>query len=155
MSARLIMNDRPVSVDRHARLRDAAALIMKHKFRNLPVIDDQGRYLGVISSNRLLRIILPKAATMEPPLERLEFVHDTLDDLQERWKDAQDRPVTDFLDNDVQTVAPDTSLDETLLTLYRNRTSLPVVDTETGHLVGIVSHWSVGNAVVGPLEDRP
>jgi CBS domain-containing protein len=155
MSARLIMNDRPVSVDRHARLRDAAALIMKHKFRNLPVIDEQGRYLGVISSNLLLRIILPQAATMEPPLERLEFVHDTLDDLRERWKEAEDRPVSEFLDSDVKTVAPDTSLDETLLTLYHNRTSLPVVDRHTGRLVGIVSHWSVGNAVVGPMEGQP
>jgi CBS domain-containing protein len=155
MTARLIMNDRPVSVDRQARLRDAAALIMKHKFRNLPVIDEQGRYLGVISSNRLLCIILPKAATMEPPLERLEFVHDTIEDLRERWYEAADRPVTEFLDSDVETVAPDSSLDETLLTLYRNRTSLPVVERTTGRLVGIVSHWSVGNAVVGPMEDRP
>jgi CBS domain-containing protein len=155
MSARLIMNNRPVSVGGNARLRDAAALIMKHKFRNLPVIDEHGRYLGVISSNRLLRIILPKAATMDPPLERLEFVHDTIDDLRERWKEAEDRPVSEFLDSDVKTVAPETSLDETLLSLYHNRTSLPVVDKQTGRLVGIVSHWSVGNAVVGPLEEQP
>jgi CBS domain-containing protein len=155
MTARLLMNNRPVSVGRNARLRDAVALIMKHKFRNLPVIDEQGRYLGVISSNRLLRIILPKAATMEPPLERLEFVHDTIEDLRERWNEAADRPVTEFLDSDVETVAPDTSLDETLLTLYHNRTSLPVVERPTGRLVGIVSLWSVGNAVIGHDEDRP
>ena len=53
------------------------------------------------------------------------------------------------MDTEIRTVAPDTSLAETLLELYHNRTSLPVVEEETGRLVGIVSHWGVGMAVLG------
>jgi len=149
MTARLLMNDRPVTLRRTDRLRDAAEIILTHHFRNVPVVDDAGRYLGVISSNRLLKAILPKAATMDEGMADLSFVKDTLDDLRERWHEAESLPVSELMDTDVRTVTPDTSLTETLLDLYRNRTSLPVVEEETGRLVGIVSHWGVGMAVLG------
>ncbi len=149
MTARLLMNDRPVTVRQTDRLRDAAEIILTHHFRNVPVVDDSGRYLGVISSNRLLASILPKAATMDEGMTDLSFVKDTLEDLRERWHEAESLPVSAFMDTEVRTVAPDTSLAETVLELYRNRTSLPVVEEETGRLVGIVSHWGVGMAVLG------
>ena len=149
MTARLLMNDRPITLKRTDRLSDAAEIILTHHFRNVPVVDDAGRYLGVISSNRLLKAILPKAATMDEGMADLSFVKDTLDDLRERWHEAESLPVSELMDTDVRTVTPDTSLTETLLELYRNRTSLPVVEEETGRLVGIVSHWGVGMAVLG------
>ena len=127
----------------------AAEIILTHHFRNVPVIDAQGRYLGVISSNRLLAGILPKAATLDEGMADLSFVKDTVEDLRERWSEAEGRPVTEFLDTSLRTVDPDTSLAETLLALYQNRTSLPVVEEATGRLVGIVSHWGVGMAVLG------
>lgn len=149
MSARDLMNNRPIVLQQTARLRDAARVILEHRFRNVPVVDENGRYLGVVSANRLLGTILPRAATMEDGLESLPFVQDTLEDLRERWSQARDLPVTDALDTDLATVSPDTSDAETVLELYRNRTSLPVVEQGTGRLVGIVSHWGVGKAIVG------
>jgi CBS domain-containing protein len=113
------------------------------------VVDEHGRYLGVISSNRLLASILPKAATMDEGMADLSFVKDTVEDLRERWREAENLPVTQFIDTSLRTVPPDASLTETLLALYQNRTSLPVVEEDTGRLVGIVSHWGVGMAVLG------
>jgi len=155
MTARLLMNDRPITLRQTDRLRDAAEIILTHHFRNVPVVDDTGRYLGVISSNRLLASILPKAATMDEGMADLSFVKDTVDDLRERWRDAENLPVTQFIDTSLRTVGPETSLAETLLALYQNRTSLPVVEEETGRLVGIVSHWGVGMAVLGRNGGQP
>jgi CBS domain-containing protein len=149
MNARLVMNDRPVTLRQTDTLRDAAEIILTHRYRNVPVVDDDGRYLGVISTNRLLKVLLPKAATMEPALDSLPFVNDTLDELRERWHEAEDLPVTEVMDTGIRTVTPDTPLTETLLELYHNRTSLPVVEADTGRLVGSVSHWGVGMAVTG------
>ena len=149
MTARLVMNDRPVTLRETDRLRDAAEIILTHHFRNVPVVDDTGRYLGVISSNRLLKAILPKAATMNEGMADLSFVKDTIEELRERWEESADLLVTAVMDTEIRTVTPDTSLTETLLELYHNRTSLPVVEEETGRLVGIVSHWGVGMAVLG------
>ena len=149
MNARLVMNDHPITLRETDTLRDAAEIILTHRYRNVPVVDADGRYLGVISTNRLLKVLLPKAATMEPALDSLPFVNDTLDELRERWHEAEVLPVTEVMDTEIRTVTPDTPLTETLLELYHNRTSLPVVEEETGRLAGIVSHWGVGMAVTG------
>ena len=149
MTARQVMNDRPITLQETDRLRDAAEIILTHHFRNVPVVDSKGCYLGVISSNRLLASILPKAATMDAGMADLSFVKDTVEELRERWREAEDLPVTTFIDASLRTVPPEASLTETLLALYQNRTSLPVVEEETGRLVGIVSHWGVGMAVLG------
>ena len=45
-------------------------------------------------------------------------------------------------------MAPDTPLVETLLTLYRTRTSVPVVDPDSGCLVGVISYWDVGERIL-------
>jgi CBS domain-containing protein len=149
MTARLVMNDRPITLRQTDQLRDAAEIILTHHFRNVPIVDEGGRYLGVISSNRLLASILPKAATMDEGMADLSFMKDTIEDLRERWREAEHLTVTEFIDTSLRTVPPDASLAETLLALYQNRTSLPVVEEETGRLVGIVSHWGVGMAVLG------
>ena len=149
MTALQVMNDRPITLQETDRLRDAAEIILTHHFRNVPVVDSKGCYLGVISSNRLLASILPKAATMDAGMADLSFVKDTVEELRERWREAEDLPVTTFIDTSLRTVPPEASLTETMLALYQNRTSLPVVESEGGRLVGIVSHWGVGMAVLG------
>ncbi len=49
---------------------------------------------------------------------------------------------------DVEVVTPDTPLVETLLVLYRNRTSIPVVDPENNKLLGMISYWDVGEKIL-------
>lgn len=150
MTARQLMKERPMVLPHTARLRDAARLILEHRFRNVPVVDESGRYLGVVSANRLLQMVLPKAAFMErSAIDSLPFVKDTLADFRERWREVASTPVLECLDTDLETVTPETSIAETLLSLYHNRTSLPVVDATTMRLVGIVSHWSAGAAMAG------
>ena len=153
MTARLLMKERPIVLHPTATLRDAARLILDHRFRNVPVVDAAGRYLGVVSANRLLGMVLPRAAVMEHSgIESLPFVKDALQDFRERWREVANTLVTECLESDLETVTPDTSIAETLLSLYHNRTSLPVVEEETGLLVGMVSHWSAGAAIVGEGE---
>jgi CBS domain-containing protein len=37
---------------------------------------------------------------------------------------------------------------EAVLILYRTKASLPVVDPETGKLVGVISYWDLGEKVL-------
>ena len=45
-------------------------------------------------------------------------------------------------------IDPDTPLLETLLVLYQTRRSVPVVDPKDGCLLGVVSYWDVGKAIL-------
>jgi acetoin utilization protein AcuB len=147
-TAASVMDPNPTWVKPDDLIGKAASYIMKHRYRNLPVIDDQGRYLGIFGVNCLLRLVLPKAAVMERGLEEVSFIRDTLADLHDRLRDVEMQPVSLCMSTDVITVPPDKPLVETLLILYRNKTSVPVVDPGTGKLLGMISYWDVGESIL-------
>lgn len=122
--------------------------IMEHRYRRLPVIDDEGRFTGVFGVNCLLRMVLPKAVVMEDGLRTVPFVRETLSDLHRRLKEVEDDPISLCMHYESAQVSPDTPLLETLLILYQTRASLPVVDTETGKLLGVISYFDVGEKIL-------
>jgi CBS domain-containing protein len=147
-TASAVMDPHPSVLHADETITKAVAIIMEHRYRNLPVVDSDGRYLGVFGINCLIRLILPQAALMERGLESLSFVSDTLHDLRRRLGEHMDDPVRVCMGEEVRVVRPDTPLIETLLILYRTRTSLPVVDPDSGLLVGMISYWDVGERIL-------
>jgi CBS domain-containing protein len=126
----------------------AAERLMGHRYRSLPVVDEEGRFLGIIGVNCMLRLVLPKAAVMAKGLTELSFVSTGLEDLRRRLRDVMDQPVTICLDKDAPTVHPDTRMIEALLTLYRTKTALGVVDKDTKRLLGVISYFDVGERLM-------
>ena len=148
MPARLFMQSNPVTLDPEDTIGDAAQMLMEHRYRTLPVVDEDGRYLGTVSVNCLLHLVLPKAATISKGLETMPYVTTSLESLREALKKVIDKPVTICLNEKIKVVHPETSTVETLLTLYNTRKSLPVVDKETGRLVGMISYFDVGSKIM-------
>jgi CBS domain-containing protein len=144
VTARELMTDQPVVL----RLDDPVALAARHiidnRYRNLPVVDEQGRFQGIFGVNCLLRLILPKAATMSvAALENLKYMTNDLSDLRERLREVSHHQVGEFVVMEVPYVYPDTPLMQTLLTMYQTKSSLPVVEPGTGKLLGMISYWEV------------
>lgn len=138
-----IMDPNPSVLHPTDKIREGVRLIMKHRYRRLPVVDDDGRFVGVFGVSELLRLVMPKAVIMEKGLETAPYVRDTLSDLHRRLKKVEDEPVSLCMHEEMTRISPDTPLLETLLTLYKTRTSLPVVEAETGKLVGVISYFDV------------
>ena len=84
MNATTIMDPNPTVLKPTDMIKTAIGYIMEHRYRNLPVIDDEGRYLGSFGVNCLLKNVLPKAAMMKQGLENVSFVQETLADLHNR-----------------------------------------------------------------------
>ncbi len=148
MNAASIMDREHASLKAHHRIRSAAECIMERRYRSVPVTDNEGRFLGVFGVNCLLRLVLPKAAIMEDGLDCLCFLADTLADLHQRFREIENEPVSICMSTDVPVVRPDTSLMETLRMLYDNKMSLPVVEADSGKLVGMVTYWGVGKKIL-------
>lgn len=149
MTAKLFMNPNPVILRTSDTIARGAELIMAKQRRDLPVVDDEGRFQGMLTANCLLYLVLPKAATMERGLDALPFVQYSLDDLRERLKKYMDKPITLCLKKkSVAVVHPDTPMLETLLILYHARSNLPVVEKNTGKLVGTISYYNVGAKIM-------
>jgi CBS-domain-containing membrane protein len=147
-TARDVMDPNPTVLAATDTVGTGIGYIMEKRFRNVPILDAEGCYLGVFGVNCLLRLVLPQAALMERGLTDLSFVSDSLKDLRRRLRESADQPVTICLSDEATVIAPDTPLLETLLVLYQTRRSIPVVDPKDRRLLGVVSYWDVGRAIL-------
>jgi CBS-domain-containing membrane protein len=148
MTARLVMNSNPAVLRDTDKISVAAEQIMIHRCRALPVVDKDGKFTGVFGINCLLRLVLPRALVMEAGLDNAAFLKRDLPDLHRRFNKHMNDPVTVCMAEEVRTVAPDTPLIETLRILYNHKGSLPVVDPADGKLLGVVTYWDVGAAIL-------
>jgi len=148
MTAALIMDPNPTALKPTDLISTAARYIMEHRYRSLPVVDEEGCYMGMFGVNCLLRLVLPRAAIMEHGLDNVSFIHETLADLHDRLREVEDEPVTICMHVEVETVPPDNPLVDTLLLLYRTKTSIPVMEPDTCKLLGMISYWDVGQNIL-------
>ena len=149
MTAQTIMNPNPVALRSTDTVGTAARYILTHRLRHLPVVDEEGRYLGIFGIFSLLQLTLPKAVMVDRGLADVSFLSGGLPELRERLREQADELVINSLRQDVPTVSPETPLMETVLLLLRTRMALPVVIEETGRLVGTISSWEALNSIVG------
>lgn len=149
MTAQTIMNPNPTVLRSPDTVGTAARFILSHHLRHLPVVDEQGRYLGMFGIFSLLSLTLPKVATIEAGLNDVSFMSHSLPDLHERLHQIAGESVLSYLRQDIEVVHPDTSLMETILVLLRTRVALPVVEKATDRLVGLISSWDAVQKIVG------
>ena len=150
MEIESIMLTDPQTIAADESVPAAVRLMKKHGMRNLPVVDGGGQFLGVFTTVHLVELLLPKAATIEGGLSDLTFVHDTLDDVRERWDEVQDHRVGDFIETeDIPVATADTSLIEVMLLIFQNRTHITIIDEGTGKVVGVVTFTKVLDALLG------
>jgi len=148
MTARLIMDSSPTVLHANSTIRTAIRYIMENRYRNLPVVDENQCFLGVFGVDCLLRLALPKAVIMEKGLHRADFICETLSDIHRRLQQYVDDPISSCMQSEVRTIQPDTPLVEALLTLYRERASVPVVEEGSCKLVGVISYWDAGSKIL-------
>ncbi len=149
MTTETIMTPRPMTLRATDKVSEALLMMHGYQVRNLPVVDEEGSFVGLFGIRRLSHLLLPKAAQLERySIRDLSFLPDDLDSLQERLHKIGDQPVSDFLEKKKKLMfcKPETSFPELLELLDQSSdSSLPVI-VVTGKkkkLVGIVSAWDV------------
>lgn len=129
-------------------VRDATRRMLGDRVSDLPVVDSDGKLVGMFKLDRLLAGLLPKAALVGFGMD-LSFVADTLEQLRERMREIEGNPVRDFTVRAEHIVNPDTSPIEIVLLIYRGANNVPVIDPASGRLVGMVSARDVLAALHG------
>ncbi len=143
MTCSTIMNPHPVTLLASDTVATALEKTLAHRVKSLPVLDNNGRYLGMFGLHNLLGQMLPKVARLEDGLGDLAFVSDMLEQMREKMDDIRQQPVNSLLDGHTAPIHPETSLTEAVLLLYRNGENLAVVEQNSGRLVGLISPWEV------------
>ncbi|MCS7239689.1 MAG: CBS domain-containing protein [Candidatus Bipolaricaulota bacterium] len=122
------------AVERDTRVSQAIKLLENSGLSSLPVVDDEGKVVGVISERDIIRALLPEYVDM---LRSPSFLP-SLDRLTKKLREIGDHPIERYMVKEVISVRlEDTDLYVADLMLRKGLKQLPVVD-EQGRLVGVV-----------------
>jgi len=133
------MTRSPITIDPDAALETAAAVMREREIRHLPVVDDAGRLVGILSDRDVRGVVLaPVLGQYLSPAARksLERISVALRDVR----------VRDAMTWDHLAIEPGAPLAQAAALMFEARVgSLPVV--EAGVLVGIVTERDVLKAL--------
>jgi CBS domain-containing protein len=148
---REIMTPNPVTVRADTPIGVAAELLAQHRFGALPVVDEDGRFVGLLRDDDLIvqesQLHIPTTyqllgAVFELPWEKHRF--------EEDLKKFAGNVVRDVMEDEPITVGPDDSVEEVATRMHESGvTHVPVVDGDK--VVGIVAR---GDLVLLLVRDR-
>ncbi len=149
MLAREVMTGNVVSVYENAMLAQAVDLLLKLKVSGLPVVDSEGKLVGILSEGDLMRRI---ELDTEPKRSKwLEFLLGP-GRLAEDYVKTHARHVKDVMTRTVCTVAETTPLAEVVSTMNAHHVKrVPVV--RDGKPVGIISRADLVRTLARVLDE--
>lgn len=140
---REVMSRDPITIDPEAPIATAIAVMRDKSVRHLPVVDDAGRLLGMISDRDLRDAVFAPAFAEHLSLvarRRLRGLSATLEGLR----------IKDVMTWDAVTTKPEASLAQAAAVMFEGRFgSLPVVEKD--ELVGIITERDVLRALAETL----
>ena len=146
LTARDIMRKDVVTIGADASVRELAELLSQHKVSGVPVLDPEGRVVGVATEGD----VIYQDAELHFPhyvqfLDSVIYV-DSIRRFEERFRKAYGTKVADIMSDEVISVEPDTSIrDIATEMIERDINRVPVV--EDGKLVGIITRGDVVKAM--------
>src|SRR5579871_6859001 len=142
-----VMTTRVVSVTKDASFRAMAAALREHRVSAFPVLDDDGKVIGVVSEADMLT---KEALGSEP-----QGMPGMIIGLLRHSEHAKARGITagDLMSSPAVTVTPEDTLEHAAKLMYTRKVKrLPVVDSGA-HLVGIISRADVLSVFDRPDEE--
>ena len=147
MNARDIMTAPVISVSPDTAIEDAARLMVENRISGLPVVDENGAIVGILTEGDLLHRIELGTEKQHSGWYGLLFGPGRL---AAEYVRSRARQVGEIMTSDVFAVAPETNLAEvTALMETRHVKRVPVV--EGGRLAGIVSRANLVEALAKTL----
>ncbi len=143
MQARDVMHSPVITLKPTSSVKEAAKLFLKRRISAAPVIDDQGKLVGIVSEGDLIH--RSEIGTEQQRSWWLTLIAED-HDLARDYIKAHSRQVADVMTRNVVTATPDTPLNEIAIMLEKNAIKrVPIV--RDGRLVGIVSRANLVQAV--------
>ncbi|MEI6176946.1 MAG: CBS domain-containing protein [Verrucomicrobiota bacterium] len=130
-------------------ITECVSALLQHRVLSMPVVDAQGKYLGQFRKVHLLAAVLPAIAVHDPRFDRITrmidsgLLQETMSDVRALYSVIANDPVSLHLDPEAPVLRPDQPLVAAMFYLFHGHNFLPVVEAETGLLVGEVSSWHV------------
>ena len=124
--AKEVMIQSPVTIRQDSLVTEAVDLMLRKGVKRLPVIDEAGRLVGILSRVDVFRTSMRES----PDWKAFQEQHIVVENL---------RYVADIMRRDTPTVFPDTPVEEVIETIDRNDIQRVCVVDQEGHFLGLIS----------------
>jgi CBS domain-containing protein len=142
MKARDVMTSPVITVQPFVSVKDVARVMLQKHISAVPVVDEQGKLVGIVSEGDLMR--RPEAGTDRHPRRWLVLFSEQ--QLATEYVKAHATKVADIMTRYVVTATPDTPVNEIATLLEKNAIKrLPIV--HNGQVVGVVSRANLIQAL--------
>ncbi len=146
-----VMSRDPITVAPETPMKEAIQLLAQHRISGMPVLDDQGKLVGIISETDL---IWQESGVEIPPyitiLDSVIYLKNPVTFEQELHK-AMGATVSEAMTSKVKTTTPTATLRDASRELHGDGVPrLPVLD-ETGKVVGILTRGDIIRAMAAGL----
>jgi CBS domain-containing protein len=137
-----IMTREVVSVRADMRVGQIARVFREHQLSGLPVIDEAGELVGIITElDMVKRHARPQMPAFLPLLGA--YLPLGTKDYKESLRRITGVTAEDIMTTPVNTISPDASVEDAATVMVSNRSNpLPVVD-DNGRMVGIISRTDI------------
>ena len=137
LSVREFMTPDPKTLSRYNSLADARSAMSRNHCRHIPIVDEQGKLVGLVSQRDILRRGIPSQDQAEPE-ELAEIESGTL--------------LADLMTTELTTVSEDMSIADAAHIAHRRKHGcLPVIDADQ-KLTGIITDHDFVAIVVQLLD---
>jgi CBS domain-containing protein len=151
MNALDVMTRKVLTVGRNASVVEAIRLMLVNRVSGLPVVDDAGKLVGILTEGDFLR--RSETGTERHRPRWLEILMGP-GRMAGEYVRTHGRKVEEIMTRDVVSVTEDTPLDEVVQLMERRRIKrVPVLDTDS--LVGIISRADLLRALMRALDAHP
>ncbi len=132
-----VMSSPVITVPYNAPLWRAGRILRKHNIRALVVVDDEGKYEGLISTRMIAEryISATDTATSDGPVDTLAIANDLISSLSQ--------PVSDFYESEVLVLNASGLLKEAVGDLMASDLREAVVLDKEGYAIGVVTRSDI------------
>jgi CBS domain-containing protein len=146
-----VMTRQVVSIGPDDSVLQAVRLMLQNRISGLPVVDADGKLIGIVTERDFLR--RTELDTQHHGPRWLEFLVGP-GRLATEYVRSSGRRISEIMTRDPKTISADTALEEVVSLMERHNVKrLPVVDD--GRLVGIVSRANLLHALASIAADAP
>ncbi len=132
------------SVKLDAPLSEAVDKFVTHKVEELPVVDDAGKLLGIISATKLVRDFMPDYIMM---MDNLDFLN-SFEPFEKIFQQEGHHMIKDHMRDPIIVVKPDTPLIQFTVKIIRGDAHGVVVVDNDKKVVGMISIKSIIHKVL-------
>lgn len=136
-----IMVKTPITLQPDCTFNQELAIAQEHNVRYLPVVDENGRFLGIFSTLTLLNLLLPQAVSinMGKKLVDLNFMRTSIEELRAKLDDIGHQTIDKHLTTNVPICHADSSIMEAIHILHDHHAHVVVTDKASGRFEGIIT----------------